>query len=260
FTGGGARNRFYEWLQRRSFRRMDAVVAVSEALRRELEAGGVPAAHVHLVRNAWSPPADLLVRAAARAALGLPAGATDQQPLVGWVGRMTEEKAPDVALRAFLDLAGRVGPSAPHLVLVGDGRMRAALAAEAAASGAGDRVHFPGVVPDAGRLLKAFDVLILSSWTEGTPMVLLEAMAAEVPVVTTAVGGIPDVVSDAEAHLVPAGDVSGLARALEDVMTNGAAAAERAAAARRRLERDLSVEDFAHRYGEIYRACLMARR
>ncbi|HSG48435.1 MAG TPA: glycosyltransferase [Longimicrobiales bacterium] len=259
FTGGGARNRLYEWLQRRSFRRFDAVVAVSSGLRTEIVQGGVPPRRVHLIRNAWGPSRLPLDRGVARSVLGLDDAAPEDGPVLGWVGRMTGEKAPDVALQAFLALARRAEASSPRLVMVGDGPMRPELEAAAARGGLAHRIHFPGVVAGAGLHLKAFDAVILSSWTEGTPIVLLEAMAAEVPVVSTAVGGIPDVVSEAEAHLVPAGDASGLARALEEVLADAPDARRRAGAARRRLERDLSVDDFARRYGEVYRTCLGGR-
>src|SRR5690606_15843008 len=107
--------------------------------------------------------------------------------------------------------------------------------ASARQDGSGGRVHWHGVVTGAGRYLRAYDVLVISSWTEGTPIVLLEAMAAGVPVVTTAVGGIPDVVSDAEAVLVPPGDVQAMAAAFGSILGGSSDAARvRADAARAR--------------------------
>ena len=99
---------------------------------------------------------------------------------------------------------------------------------------------------------------MLSSRTEGTPVVLFEAMAAGVPIVTTAVGGVPDVVSREEAALVPSEDSRALAEGIRDVYTHTAAAARRARAARTRLERDYSVGPWLERYTNIYR--LVARR
>jgi len=85
-------------------------------------------------------------------------------------------------------------------------------------------------------------------------MVLLEAMAAGVPVVTTAVGGIPAVVSPGEAWLVEPGDVPGIARALSAALDGGPEIRERTAAARRRLHRDHAVAPWARRYDDVYAA------
>ncbi|HXQ28285.1 MAG TPA: glycosyltransferase, partial [Gemmatimonadales bacterium] len=72
FTGGAWRNRFYEWFQRRRFRRFDAVVAVSHPLAARLEKSGVPRGRLHVIPNAWSAPETPLERSAARALLGVP--------------------------------------------------------------------------------------------------------------------------------------------------------------------------------------------
>src|SRR2546425_188081 len=110
-----------------------------------------------------------------------------------------------------------------------------------------------GAVPDADRLFRAFDVVVLSSRTEGSPMVLFEAMAAEVPVVATRVGGVPDIVSSAEAALVPPNDPGALAAALRAVYRDQGQARARARRARERLRREFRIEPWLARYEAIYR-------
>jgi glycosyltransferase involved in cell wall biosynthesis len=108
------------------------------------------------------------------------------------------------------------------------------------------------VVPDAARLFRALDVFVLSSRTEGTPMVLLEAMAAGVPIVATRVGGVPDIVGDAEARLIPPHDPIVLARAIRAVLADRSGARTRAAAAQIRLRRDFAPEPWVARYEAVY--------
>jgi glycosyltransferase involved in cell wall biosynthesis len=245
FTGGGWKNRVYEWLQCRAFRRFDAVVAVSRPLVALLESRGVPAARIHEVPNAWQPLAPPRDRATARQILKLPPNGF----VVGWAGRLSHEKGPDVLLEALLQLR-----DLPLVVsVIGNGIMRTALQAQAHGLGLNGRLHWHGAVADAGSLLAAFDVCVLSSRTEGTPMVLFEAIAAGVPVVATRVGGVPDIVSSSEAALVPAEDPVALAAGIRAVYRDPAAAHARAAAARARLEREHSVAAWLSRYEEIYR-------
>lgn len=245
FTGGGWKNRMYEWLQCRAFRGFDAVVAVSRPLVALLEKHGVSPSRIHEVPNAWRPTAPPCSRASARAELKLPSNAF----VVGWVGRLSHEKGPDVLLEALLQLR-----DLPLVVsMVGNGLMRVALQSQAGRLGLNGRLRWHGAVADAGSLLAAFDVCVLSSRTEGTPIVLFEAMAAGVPVVATRVGGVPDVVSPAEAALVPSEDPVALAAAIRAVYRDPVAARARAVAARARLERAHSVASWLGRYEEIYR-------
>src|SRR5438128_119439 len=106
----------------------------------------------------------------------------------------------------------------------------------------------------AGRLLRAFDVFALTSRTEGTPVALFEAMAAEVPIVAAGVGGVPDVVSTGEALIIPPEDPRAVATALREVFRNRAAARRRACAARERLEREFGLALWLQRYEAVYRA------
>lgn len=245
YTRASGKNRIYEWLQRRALRRFDAVITVSEALRHELRRSGVEAGRLHWVRNAWRPRAAVLPRSEARDRLGLPADV----PVVGWVGRMTHEKGPDVMVRVAAKVRGDVVFS-----MVGDGPLRPACESSARALGVDARMKWHGAVPEAGSLLGAFDALVLTSWTEGTPMVLLEAMSARVPIVTTAVGGIPAMLSPTEALLSPAGDIHHLAECIIEVLAEPSLARALATAAERRLLNDFAVEPWAREHVAIYRS------
>jgi glycosyltransferase involved in cell wall biosynthesis len=122
-----------------------------------------------------------------------------------------------------------------------------------------DRVSFHGEVTRASRVFPAFDLFVLSSRTEGTPITLLEAMHAGVPIVATAVGGVPDVVSAEEAVLIPAEDPAALASAIREVYANPADAAARADRARSRLEKDFSPAPWIEAYDRIYRTAAATR-
>ena len=249
YTGGSWRNRLYERLQRRALRRFDAVVAVSQPLADALTQDGVPRDRVHLIRNAWAGSEPLLDRGAARRALG--EGRDGNGALrIGWVGRLSEEKGPDV----FLEALGRMRHQPWTACVLGDGPARPALEARAAALGLTGRVHWHGSVRGAESVYRAFDVFVLSSRTEGTPIALFEAMASRVPIVATAVGGVPDVVSPAEAWLVAPEDPNALAAAVAAVLQDPAGADVRARAATVRLERDFAVEPWLERYEAVYRA------
>lgn len=210
FTGGGLRNLFYERLQRGVLRGFDAVVAVSGPLKSDLVGHGVAPERVHLIPNAL-PPGSVLPREIAREHLGLPASAS----VIGWVGRLSEEKGPDLALEA-LNALERIDWIA---AFIGSGPLERELRARALDSPIASRVRWLETQPNAGELMAAFDVLMCSSRTEGTPMVLLEAMAAGVPIVATAVGGIPDLLEHGvRGRLVPPGEPRALARALEEIL------------------------------------------
>jgi glycosyltransferase involved in cell wall biosynthesis len=250
WTAGSFKNRFYEYVHRRSLRRFDAVIAVSEPIARRLAASGVPSQRVHFVQNAWAPLTEPLSRADARRILDLAPHAR----VAGWVGRLSREKGVDV----FVDAIGRLGDQRVLGCVIGDGPERGAETTHAASVGA--NMLWKGLVPSAGRLCTAFDVFVLSSRTEGTPIGLLEAIAAGTPIVATKVGGVPDVVSDREAILVASEDPAALADAVTDVFANPEAAAERARRATHRLSTAFGSDAWLDRHEEIYARAVAERR
>jgi glycosyltransferase involved in cell wall biosynthesis len=244
FTGGDWKNRLYERLQMRAFRRFDRVVAVSDSLAQQLRRSGIGDTQLHTIPNAYDAGDGVLDRRAARRELALP----DDAFVVGWVGRLSAEKGPDV----MIDAAALVGQ--PVVVaMVGDGPEHHALQARADARGIAERVAWCGRVIGAGRVFPAFDVFALSSRTEGVPIVLFEAMASGVPIVATRVGGVPSTVSANESVLVPSESPEALARAIDGVRENPSAARERAQSARRRLVDDFGIGPWLDRYEALYR-------
>jgi glycosyltransferase involved in cell wall biosynthesis len=166
------------------------------------------------------------------------------------VGRISPEKGLDVLLAALASPALR----GAHVCVIGDGASRAALERQQTHSGPdqGCTISWHGHLPEASRYLTAFDVLVVSSRTEGSPMVLLEAMAAHVPVVATRVGGIPDILGDRDGLLVPSEDPPALAAAIAAVLTHPEAAAHRATEANVRLQLEFGVPRWTDRYRFIY--------
>lgn len=211
FTGGGVRNRLYEALQRHRIRNFDAVIAVSRPLEAMLRRSGVRPDRLHFIPNAWSGEAPV-ARAEARRTLGIP----DRDTVLGWVGRLSREKGLDVLIEALPSL-----PLELHVSVVGEGPERGRLEELAARLDVGSRLRWHGLVPRAGRLLAGFDLLVLSSRTEGTPMVVFEAQAAGVPVVATAVGGVPDAVAGSDCTLVDSESPLSLAQAVRARLAAG---------------------------------------
>ena len=235
-TGHLARVVLYERLARWAARFTSGVAATSGPLAERLRAAA-PGTPVHVIPNGIpvGPLPTLRERAAARQALGLPAGAQ----VVAFLGRLSPEKAPELLLRAARGTALRV-------VVAGDGPLRAALEAEADRA----QVRFIGFVSDVAQVLAAADVLALPSRTEGLPMAVLEAMAAGVPVVASAVGSLPEVLGDEAGVLVPPGDVDALRAALER-LGDPAQRQALATAARRRVESRYAAAIMARSYREL---------
>lgn len=202
WTGESRRVRLYEWLDRRLLRFMDHVVCVSEGQAEKVRCWcGVPADRLSVIRNgarlsAFDRP-DPGARERLRSFFRVPV-----TQVVVAAGRLSPEKGFGVLVEAA-GLLRREHPTA-GVVVFGEGRLRADLERQVARLGLADRFVLPGFRADLDALLGGADVVVLSSFTEGLPNVALEASAAGVPVVATAVGGCPEVVRDGvTGYLVP---------------------------------------------------------
>lgn len=222
-----------------------ALIAVSDDTRRAYERQGYPR-RIVVVHNGVAPPAPS--DGDVRTELGIPAEA----PLVGEVARLCDVKGQRELIAALAEV-----PDA-HAVLVGadleqGGAYTLALEREAERVGVRDRVVFAGRRDDVPAILETLDVFALPSWTEGLPLVVLEAMAHGRPVVATPVGGTPELVVDGETGLlVPPRDPGALADALRRLLGDSALRRRMGSAGARRVADHFGEEAMTRRVHELY--------
>jgi glycosyltransferase involved in cell wall biosynthesis len=185
-------------------------------------------------------------RARARAELGIPAC----DWVIGTAARLAPEKDQATLLRGAAAALRR----GAHLLVAGEGPERPALEALAKKLGIGDRVRFLGAVADIPGLLRALDVFALSSLIEGLPGSMLEAMATELPVVATSVGGVVDAIRNGEnGYRVPSCDPAALGAALDLVEADRQAAREMGRRAREWVLRRYAARRMHAEYASLYR-------
>ncbi|MFL6675156.1 MAG: TIGR03088 family PEP-CTERM/XrtA system glycosyltransferase [Massilia sp.] len=175
--------------------------------------------------------------------------------VIGTVGRVQDVKDHAGLVDAFIALRERLPEQSERLrlVIVGDGPLRPALLEKVNAAGLQQVVHLPGARNDIAAVMRAFSVFALSSIAEGTPVTLLEAMASGLPVASTRVGGIPDLVVDnGTGLLVPARDAQAMAGALAAYATQPELLRSHGEAARRRIESRYSIGAMLTSYLALY--------
>lgn len=211
---GRRRERAFRLLERLLARRTGALVAVSAEVRDDLASFGVaPANRIEVVPYGFDLPAWSAADDKARRELRAELGAGEETFLVGWAGRLTAIKRPVDLVRTLRDL--RDAEVDAQLVLVGDGELRAETEACAEELGVAAQTRLVGFQKDIRRWYAAFDATLLTSANEGTPVVAIESLAAERPVVATRAGGTATVVRDGETgFLADVGDIAGLGSAL----------------------------------------------
>lgn len=255
---GEHRDTARRWFLRRTAARFtDAFVAVSDTTakfaRRHRECS---ADKLRVIRNGTDLSRfsrDPEARARVRGELDIPADAW----VIGTVGRYVPEKDPELLVRAAAELLA----DGVHLVLAGGGVLEDDLRRVAAEQSHPERVHVLGLRSDVPALLAAFDVFAISSRTEGLPIALIEAMASELPVVSTSVGGIPQVIEHgASGLLVPPGDREALAGALRRTRDDRELSRRLATNARELAVTELSAERMHADYMSLYETVLSERR
>jgi glycosyltransferase involved in cell wall biosynthesis len=218
YTTTDRKMRAYNLLNRWSLPKADRVITVCEAFARDLSVAGVSWDRIHVQHNSIRPEKLL---GSEGEVLRTQLGVAKDDILLLSVGRLSREKAHIDLVSAFRHLQEIDPDNRATLVIVGDGPERANLAAAAASLGLGQRVIFAGQIENVRPFYAAADMLVLPSHSEGSPYVLLEAMAAMVPVVATAVGGVPEIVEDEEsALLVPVRNARAMAAAIARVRTH----------------------------------------
>jgi glycosyltransferase involved in cell wall biosynthesis len=259
WTGHSPRERrVYYPLDKRVLARFPRVIAVSSEIARELVRTGSRPDRLTVILNGIDPAAfrrDPSRRAAARERFGF----DPDEIVVGSVGRLETQKRFDLLIDAFAMLAH--DRPRLRLAIAGDGSLRDALEAQVRRLGLTATCRLLGHQADVPALYDAFDLFVQSSEYEGTPNVILEAMAMETPIVATDVGGTRELAADGEhALIVPPHETAALARAMAAAIDDPVAADARAVAARQRVETDLSFDARTRRLEAIYDALADVRR
>jgi glycosyltransferase involved in cell wall biosynthesis len=251
WTWESAKVRAYEALDRIALRGMDRVVCVSEGQAAKVRRAGVRPDRVLVIRNAIRvdrfPEPDHLP--------GEPLWELFAEPpdrIVGAAGRLSPEKGFDVLVEAARKVVA-MNP-AVGFILFGEGPLHDALEVQIDEAGLEGRFILAGFRPDLDQLVPRLDLMVLSSHTEGLPNVVLEALAASVPVVATAVGGTPEVIEDGvHGYLVPPGDAEALAGRIRDALASEPERLAMGVRGRRRVEEEFTFEAQSQQYQRLFR-------
>ena len=213
------KSRLYVWADKQTFRFFDRVIAVSPRIRTEILKYGAREDHVELIYNAivmdnYRP--DAHQPGYLRQRYGIPEDAT----LIGNIGRLSPEKGQVEFLQAAKNLLAE-RPEGLYFVLVGEGPDHARLGQFVKDNGMEARVFFTGHESDVRPVYRDIDILALTSYTEGFPNVVLEALCMEIPVLATDVGGVASIVDDRKTGiLIPAHDASAVSGGLRWMLTH----------------------------------------
>ena len=252
-TDLGMRDRLYNRVHYWLLGAADRVVVMSE---RQLVPFARRPGHARIIHNAVL---EMPKRAGAERNLDrlLAFRAAAPRPLIGVIGRLSHEKGVDILLEALGKLAGN--RATYSLAIVGEGPLRSDLEAKARTLGVSERVLFAGRIEAMHDLYPALDLMVIPSRSEGLPNVLLEAMGADIPVVSTNVGAVPELlalVPDAF-QMVPAQDPTALADGIAEALRE--AGSDRRRQARAEITRQLSPERRVERHLQVYADVLEMR-
>jgi glycosyltransferase involved in cell wall biosynthesis len=217
YTNENAKVRFYNKLDRLALRYPDIMVTVSNRLKNLLIESGVPEKKVRVIYNAIDKeqlnadihPDDLRINWNIK----------KEDKLIGVIGRLSPEKGQEVFLRAFSKVLEKV-PFAKGII-IGDGQEKEKLINFCLENGLKDKIIFTGYQNNIANFYQIIDLLVLPSFSEGLPNVVLEAMAFKIPVISTSVGGAPEIITDGQnGLLVPPGDSKIMAEKIIQLLSN----------------------------------------
>ncbi|HSL21154.1 MAG TPA: glycosyltransferase family 4 protein [Vicinamibacterales bacterium] len=243
--------RLYRRLDLALLRRFAKVMAVSGQIKEELVGGGVAPDRVEVITNgiAWASARD---REGSRREIRAQLGISEDDFVFGFVGRLSEEKGLTCLLRSLQGLSA-AGGARCRALLVGDGPQRSALERLATGLGVGANVAFAGFQANPSRWYAAMDAFVLPSLTEGTPMALLEAMAHQLPVIATAVGGVPGMLAHQESGiLVPPSEPDRLRDAMRSVAGNPELRLRLGERAARTVRQQFDADGWTRRVRDVY--------
>jgi glycosyltransferase involved in cell wall biosynthesis len=257
WISNGTKSRILIDIDKRIVRSFDRVIAVSQLIGTEMATRGVSPKQLRLVHNAI-----VIERYRRSGRTGYLAELVGHQlsgTVIASIGRLSSEKGHADLVEALALAAARGWR--PNLVLAGDGPARADLEGKVRALGLAGAVHFTGYVNQPERLLEETALMVLPSHTEGLPNAALEALAMQVPVLATRVGGTPEVVIDGETgRLVPPRSPQALADAIIDFLTDPAPWRDLADNGRRMVERRFDFKARTRRIEAIYSELLTEQK
>lgn len=245
WLGNSAKMRLYKKVDLLSLRRFDKVIAVSDTIKEIILKSGIRREKVAKIRNGifLEPFEKKMSKTDGKRRLGL----TDNAVVIGTVGRISEEKGH----RYLLDIAGSIIHKFPESIflIVGDGPLRDELARKYRHPS----IIFTGIRNDLPQLYFAMDIFTLPSMTEGLPMALLEAMAANLPVIASRVGEIPEVIDNGkDGILIDPGDSAGLRQSILRLMTQKEERCRFGINAHKKIKEQYSSERMASEYMDEY--------
>lgn len=243
----------YEKLDRLVLRRMSAVVVVGEAMKKELPSGLRYSEKVAVIRNGLKVES-VLQKAKKTVAGEVDAFIVSHAPVILGVGRLSSEKQFGKLILAFEKLR-QCFPKA-GLIIAGDGYLRDSLEQRISEHKLDEHVLLAGYCSNIPSIMARSNLLAISSATEGLPITLLEAMALRLPVVSTSVGEIPEVLENGENGVLIKNIEEELVEAMENALADRNAARERSERASEKLARELTAQAMAAQYSVVYERAL----
>lgn len=243
--------RLYNSLAKYILRSCKTVIAVSEMIKAELVLSGLQDNKVTVISNAV-PDSGCEDNLDARREKRILLNIEPEEYVIGYLGRVSEEKGLVYLIKAVIELLDEEIPL--KLVIVGDGKERKKLEQQVKARGIEYKVIFAGFQTDPENWYSAFDLFVLPSLTEGTPLALLECMAAGVPVIASAVGGVPKIVEDGvNGFLVPPGDCLAIKKKIMFLHGDMELSSRLGKAGIERIKKDFSIDSWCRRVESCYR-------